>query len=194
MLASPATEPPERPDWLLEVKWDGYRAIAIVEHTNVRLLSRNGLSLGRKFEKIVAELERLNFNSAILDGEVVAVDQNGIPRFELLQRFQQKPQGTLLYYVFDTPVSRWERSHRSAASVESALPVGSVADRCKYLLRIHLTFNVRGHWDEFAVAIRAPWCQGSGHGSPSLTSSSTLSSTLVRRRHYHHLCTVVFAL
>jgi bifunctional non-homologous end joining protein LigD len=42
-------------------------------------------------------------DSAILDGEVVAVDQNGIPRFELLQRFQQKPQGTLLYYVFDLP-------------------------------------------------------------------------------------------
>jgi hypothetical protein len=76
----------------------------------------------------------------------------------------------------------------------NALAPGSVADRCKYLLHIHLTFNVRGHWDEFAVAIRAPWCQGSRHGSPSLTSSSTLSSTLVRRRHYHHLCTVVFAL
>ena len=49
--------------------------------------------------------------------------------------------------------------------------------------RVHRIFtNLRGHWDEFAVAIRAPWCQGSGHGSPSLTSSSTLSSTLVRRR------------
>jgi len=47
--------------------------------------------------------------------------------------------------------------------------------------------NVRGHWDEFSVAIRAPCCQGSGHGSPSLIPSSTLSSTLVRRRHYHHL-------
>ena len=103
MLASSGIEPPEGPDWLLEVKWDGYRAIAIVEHTNVRLLSRNGLSLGKKFEKVVAELERLNFNSAILDGEVVAVDQDGIPRFELLQRFQRKPQGTLIYYVFDLP-------------------------------------------------------------------------------------------
>ena len=59
MLASSGVEPPEGPDWLLEVKWDGYRAIAIVEHTNVRLLSRNGLSLEKKFEKVVAELERL---------------------------------------------------------------------------------------------------------------------------------------
>ena len=36
-----------------------------------------------------------------------------------------------------------------------------------------LNISVRGHWDEFAVAIRAPWCQGWGHGSPSLASSST---------------------
>ena len=68
-----------------------------------RLLSRNGLSLEKKFEKVVTELRSLDLDSAILDGEVVAVDQNGIPRFELLQRYQQKPQGTLLYYVFDLP-------------------------------------------------------------------------------------------
>ena len=49
------------------------------------------------------ELRSLDLDSAILDGEVVAVDQDGIPRFELLQRYQQKPQGTLLYYVFDLP-------------------------------------------------------------------------------------------
>jgi bifunctional non-homologous end joining protein LigD len=103
MLASPWTEPPEGPDWIFEVKWDGYRAIAIIEQSKVQLLSRNGLSLEKKFQKVVTELRRLDLDSAILDGEVVAVDQNGIPRFELLQRFQQKPQGTLLYYVFDLP-------------------------------------------------------------------------------------------
>jgi bifunctional non-homologous end joining protein LigD len=103
MLASPWTEPPEGPDWIFEVKWDGYRAIAIIEQSKVQLLSRNGLSLEKKFEKVVTELRSLDLDSAILDGEVVAVDQNGIPRFELLQRYQQKPQGTLLYYVFDLP-------------------------------------------------------------------------------------------
>jgi bifunctional non-homologous end joining protein LigD len=115
MLARPWTEPPEGPDWIFEVKWDWYRAIAIIEQSKVRLLSRNGLSLEKKFEKVVMELRSLDLDSAILDGEVVAVDQNGIPRFELLQRYQQKPQGTLLYYVFDPPISRCERSHRPAA-------------------------------------------------------------------------------
>jgi bifunctional non-homologous end joining protein LigD len=77
MLTSPATEPPEGPDWIAEVKWDGYRAIAIIEQAKVRLLSRNGLSFGKKFGQIVIELESLDFDAAILDGEVVAVDQDG---------------------------------------------------------------------------------------------------------------------
>ena len=59
MLASPWSEPPEGPDWIAEIKWDGYRAIAIIEESKVRLLSRNGLSLGKKFEKVVTELESL---------------------------------------------------------------------------------------------------------------------------------------
>jgi len=74
MLASPWTEPPEGSDWIFEVKWDGYRAIAIIEQSKVRLLSRNGLSLEKKFEKVVTELRSLDLDSAILDGEVVAQD------------------------------------------------------------------------------------------------------------------------
>jgi ATP-dependent DNA ligase len=45
MLVSPWTESPEGPDWICEVKWDGYRAVAIIEHSKIRLLSSNGLSL-----------------------------------------------------------------------------------------------------------------------------------------------------
>jgi bifunctional non-homologous end joining protein LigD len=57
----------------------------------------------REFEKVVTELGCLGLDSAILDGEIVAVDQDGISRFELLQRYQQKAKGALLYYVFDLP-------------------------------------------------------------------------------------------
>ena len=106
MLASLWTEPPEGRDWIFEVKWDGYRAIAIIEQSKVQLLSRNGLSLEKKFQKVVTELRRLDLDSAILDGEVVAVDQNGIPRFELLQRFQQKP------HDFKLLSSRWPGFHK----------------------------------------------------------------------------------
>ena len=72
-------------------------------------------------------------------------------------------------------------------------------DRCKYLLRIHLTFNVltcnvRGHWDEFAVALYTLWCQGLGHGSSSITPSPAFLPPLVCRRRDHYLRAVVFAL
>ena len=60
MLASPWTEPPEGPDWIFEVKWDGYRAIAIIEQSKVRLLSRNGLLLEKKFQKVVAAIPAEN--------------------------------------------------------------------------------------------------------------------------------------
>ena len=61
MLASPSSEPPEGPDWIVEVKWDGYGAIAIIEQSKVRLLSRNGLSLEKKFEKVVIRVEESRF-------------------------------------------------------------------------------------------------------------------------------------
>ena len=61
MLASPWSEPPEGPEWIQEVKWDGYRAIAIIEKSNVRLLSRNGLSLEKKFEMVVTGVGESRF-------------------------------------------------------------------------------------------------------------------------------------
>jgi hypothetical protein len=65
---------------------------------------------------------------------------------------------------------------------------GSVGDRCKYLLRIRLTFNVRGHWDGFAVFPFVPRdAKTRGDGFPSLRPSPALSSTLVHRRGHRHL-------
>src|ERR1700746_2421318 len=64
-------------------------------------VSRNGLPLEKKFPAIAKSLSRLKLRSTIFDGEVVAVDENGIPRFQLLQRFQKQPTAPTLYYVFD---------------------------------------------------------------------------------------------
>jgi hypothetical protein len=65
------------------------------------LWSRNGLPLEKKFPAVAKALSNLKLRSTILDGEVVAVDENGIPRFQLLQRFQKQPTAPTLYYVFD---------------------------------------------------------------------------------------------
>ena len=100
MLATLAAAPFDGPDWLFEVKWDGYRAVAEIRDGEVSLYSRNLLPLGDRFPPIVAALRHLGFN-ALLDGEIVVVDDGGKPDFELLQQYPHGGRGHLLYYVFD---------------------------------------------------------------------------------------------
>ena len=64
------------------------------------LWSRNGLPLEQKFPAIAKGVSKLKLRSTVLDGEIVAVDESGIPRFQLLQRFQKRPTAPTLYYVF----------------------------------------------------------------------------------------------
>src|SRR5215472_12838073 len=102
MMAESAKAPFDSPDWIFEIKLDGYRAITVLDETGKHhLWSRNGLALEAKFPAIATAVSTLNLRSTILDGEVVAVDENGIPRFQLLQRFQKQPTAPTLYYVFD---------------------------------------------------------------------------------------------
>jgi bifunctional non-homologous end joining protein LigD len=100
MLATPAAEPFDHPDWLFEVKWDGYRAIAEIEKGKVRLYSRNKLAFEKRYAPIVQALEHLG-HDAVLDGEVVVLDPTGKPRFQLLQEYQKAKKGTPVYQVFD---------------------------------------------------------------------------------------------
>ena len=100
MLATLAKEPFDHPDWVFEVKWDGYRAIAEVQEGKVALYSRNLLSLDQKFAPIAESLQTLPFE-AVLDGEIVVVNEQGQADFQLLQNYQKSGQGFLIYYVFD---------------------------------------------------------------------------------------------
>jgi bifunctional non-homologous end joining protein LigD len=100
MLAMPVAEPFDRPGWLFEVKWDGFRAIADVRDGEVQLYSRNHKSLADRFPPVVAALANLG-HDALLDGEIVAVDAAGEPQFHLLQNYQGTGKGQLVYYVFD---------------------------------------------------------------------------------------------
>jgi bifunctional non-homologous end joining protein LigD len=100
MLATLVGEPFDRPDWIFEIKWDGYRAIAEVENGQVRLYSRNHLSFAERFAPVCRSLARIK-HDAVLDGEVVALDADGKSRFQLLQNYQRAGEGTLAYYLFD---------------------------------------------------------------------------------------------
>ena len=100
MLATLVKEPFDHPDWVFEVKWDGYRAVAEVRDGKVSLYSRNGISFEKKFSPIVDALRTFG-GEAVLDGEIVVVDDQGRPDFQLLQHYQESGSGYLLYYVFD---------------------------------------------------------------------------------------------
>jgi bifunctional non-homologous end joining protein LigD len=100
MLATLIKEPFDHPDWIFEMKWDGYRAVAEIRDGNVLLYSRNRISFNRKFSPVVDSLKNFRFE-AVLDGEIVVVDDRGHPDFQMLQDYQKSGRGHLLYYVFD---------------------------------------------------------------------------------------------
>ena len=95
-------KPFESPDWIFETKLDGYRAIAVIDSTGKpRIWSRNYLPLESKFPTVREAVEELNIRSTILDGEIVALDEEGIPRFQLLQEWQKRPTAPVAYVLFD---------------------------------------------------------------------------------------------
>lgn len=100
MLSTLTEKPFDNEDWLFEIKWDGYRAIAEINGTDVSLYSRNHQSFAERFPKIVKELKALD-TQAILDGEIVILDEKGISHFQLLQDQDLSHQGSLCYCIFD---------------------------------------------------------------------------------------------
>ncbi len=98
MLAKETDEPFDNPDWIFEIKWDGYRSIAETGK-DLKFYSRNGISFLDQYPEIAVELKKIK-TSLILDGEVTALDNHGTPNFQLLQNFDPS-KATLVYYVFD---------------------------------------------------------------------------------------------
>jgi bifunctional non-homologous end joining protein LigD len=86
MLATLSTSVPSGTDWLYEVKWDGYRALCYIDGGKVRMLSRRGIKLDKQFATVSAALaQSVKADTAIIDGEVIALDENGTPSFQRLQ-------------------------------------------------------------------------------------------------------------
>jgi bifunctional non-homologous end joining protein LigD len=100
MLATLVDKPFDDPDWLYEVKWDGYRALAFVNKGRVDLLSRNNKSFNEKFYPITQVLEEWKMD-AVLDGEILVINEKGISNFGHLQNWRSEADGELVFYVFD---------------------------------------------------------------------------------------------
>ncbi len=92
------------PDWLYEMKFDGYRLLARLDHGEVRLYTRNGHDWAPKLPHLVAALRRMPLETAWLDGEIVMLADHGAPSFQALQNaFDGERTGAILFYAFDLP-------------------------------------------------------------------------------------------
>jgi bifunctional non-homologous end joining protein LigD len=101
MMPTLVDEPPEGDCWLHEIKYDGYRTIVAVDGENTKAFTRNGHDWSAKYAPIVEEAASLKCRTAILDGEMVVQDENGVSDFaELRSAIRWSPQ-RLILYAFD---------------------------------------------------------------------------------------------
>ena len=111
MLATLAAKAFDNPEWLFEIKWDGYRAVAFIEDGGVRLVSRSQNDLTAQFSELGGLAKFVKAQRAILDGEIVALDDEGRPSFSLMQqrtgfqpgkrRLPRREGVPVVYYAFD---------------------------------------------------------------------------------------------
>ena len=111
MLATSVEDPFDDPEWLFEIKWDGYRAVSFLQDGKVRLVSRNQNELTGEFPELHELSKLIKAKNAVLDGEVVALDEQGRASFSLMQqrtgirkggrRVGARRELQIVYYVFD---------------------------------------------------------------------------------------------
>jgi bifunctional non-homologous end joining protein LigD len=94
-------QPPFGEDWIHEVKHDGYRTQLVIERGAVRAYTRNGFDWSERYPGIVRAAAKLPCRSAIIDGEVIVQDPDGISDFESLGSTIRWSPGRLLLYAFD---------------------------------------------------------------------------------------------
>lgn len=100
-LATLADAPPDGDGWLHEVKFDGYRIIAVIRKGKARLYTRNRKDWTHKYTAIAEALETIGIQDAVVDGELVALDHDGRTDFSLMSAAPDDPSIPLNYYVFD---------------------------------------------------------------------------------------------
>ena len=104
-LATLATGVPAAGQWLFEIKFDGYRIMTRIEEGKATLVTRGGHDWSARMPGLVLELESLGLVSSWLDGEIVVLDDNGLPSFNALQKaFDRGPgHAQIVYFLFDVP-------------------------------------------------------------------------------------------
>ncbi len=166
MLATLGSTVPSGSDWLYEVKWDGYRALCFIEDGRVRMLSRRGTNLDKQFAAVASALaQSVKADTAIIDGEVVALDEMGNPSFQHLQNltgFGTKPAlrgmatPNLNFFAFDLLyLNRYDL--RKAALIDRRQLLSSVLLPSEI---VRYSDHFIGKGDELLKAVRAKGLEG----------------------------------
>ncbi|MBP7000964.1 MAG: DNA ligase D [Amaricoccus sp.] len=128
-LAEAVEAPPSGPDWLHEIKLDGYRTLARVEGGAVRMITRGGLDWTRRYGALAEAFAPLP--DALIDGEVLVLDAKGVSRFEMLQdALSRHDSHALTFFAFDLPwLAGWDLTgaplaRRKALLAELIRPLG----------------------------------------------------------------------
>jgi DNA ligase D-like protein (predicted ligase) len=153
MAAQLVAKLPEGPDWLYELKFDGYRALLLKDGDTVSIISRNRKDLTRAYPSVVAAARKLKARQAVLDGEIVAHDLHGRPSFQALQHSTQ-PR-TIVFYAFDVlHLDGADLTHRPLEERRAHLPqvVGDSG--------LVVSHDLRGSAAQVVEAVRALGLEG----------------------------------
>jgi bifunctional non-homologous end joining protein LigD len=101
MAALPVKKLPEGDEWLYELKWDGYRALVIKDGEDVQIRSRNDKDLTSMYPGVAAAGRRQKIKQIVLDGEIVALGEDGRPSFQALQHRSSHQKHQIVFYAFD---------------------------------------------------------------------------------------------
>src|SRR5689334_16091495 len=99
MLVTLIDAPVDKEVWIHEIIWDGYRAVSYADGAVVELVSRNLKPFTEQYDPVAAALKELNIH-AVMDGEIVEVNDQGMADFQSLQNWQNTPVH-LQYFIFD---------------------------------------------------------------------------------------------
>jgi|SRR5579884_2903633 len=150
MLATLVDEPFDDPEWLFEIKWDGYRAICTVhEDGAVELVSRNGLDLLQRFPELADLARAWNTLPIVVDGEIVSLDEHGRSSFQRLQESltsrraagAARKRGALTYAAFDLLYADGKDLRKSPLEQRKALLERAIADADLVLYSKHVAGN-----------------------------------------------------
>src|SRR5437764_6933070 len=128
-LAALVTAAPDSPDWLHEIKLDGYRMHARLDAGRVQILTRRGNDWTDKYPAVATAITTLPAQNAYLDGELCGVLPDGRTAFNLIQNASDTGGGSLIFFLFRSAVPGWRQSDGPAPR-RSQNPAGGIPGRC----------------------------------------------------------------